>query len=80
MIDPTHFKDWLQANSGYSTDVISDNVSRMRRADSILPYDKSETYLFFLERNESFKALSPSVRSQIRKAVKLYEMCVSSEQ
>ncbi len=72
MIENEDFSNWLSKNTPYSDAVISDTVSRMKRADNILPYNDSETYSFYLERQDSFKALSVTVRSQIRKAVKLY--------
>jgi len=72
LIDIQLFSEWLKANTTYSDNVISDTVSRMKRADSILTWNSENTYLFFLEQAEEFKKLSVSVRSQIRKAVKLY--------
>ena len=72
MIDIQLFSEWLKANTKYSDSVITDTVSRMKRADSILTWNSENTYLFFLEQAEDFKKLSVSVRSQIRKAVKLY--------
>lgn len=72
MIDIQLFAEWLKANTTYSDNVISDTVSRMKRADRILTWNSETTYLFFLEQAEGFKKLSVSVRSQIRKAVKLY--------
>ena len=38
----------------------------------MLCWDNADTYLFYLEKEKQFEALSVSVRSQIRKAVKLY--------
>jgi DNA (cytosine-5)-methyltransferase 1 len=73
MIDYELFKGWLKSNTNYTDNVISDVVSRMKRANSIMEYDNSETYLYYMERQEMFKKLSISVRSQIRKAVRLYE-------
>ena len=72
LIDIQLFSEWLKVNTKYSDNVITDTISRMKRADSILTWNSETTYLFFLEQAEDFKKLSVSVRSQIRKAVKLY--------
>lgn len=74
MIDNEPFSAWLKNNTQYSEAVITDTVSRMKRADSMLSFaDRdTETYLFYLEKTEAFRNLSVSVRSQIRKSVKLY--------
>lgn len=72
MIDSSSFHEWLENNTSYSSAVISDTISRLKRADNILPYTGNETYLFYLEQQTGFKELSVSVRSQIRKAVRLY--------
>ena len=62
MIKSNEFKTWLESNTRYSDAVIGDILSRMKRADGILCWEKEQ----------QFEALSVSVRSQIRKAVKLY--------
>lgn len=72
MVKTEDFKKWLKNNTEYSDAVICDTASRVRRADSILEWDNTETYLFYLEKEKGFGALSVSVRSQMRKAVKLY--------
>ena len=72
MVDAAQFKTWLEENTPYSSAVIGDTVSRLRRADSILEITEEEVYLFYLERKPEFKALSMSVKSQIKKAVRLY--------
>ena len=63
MIEADQFKKWLKTNTTYSDAVICDTVSRVKRA---------EVYQFYLEHNDSYKALSVSVRSQLKKAVALY--------
>lgn len=75
MIDTELFKSWLIENTTYSDAVISDTISRVKRADSILEWYADEVYQFYLEHNEKYKVLSVSVRSQIKKAVKLYYQC-----
>lgn len=76
MIDTVRFRNWLKANTSYSDAVISDTISRARRADGLLEWYDDEVYQFYLERNEQYQALSKSVRSQVKKAVKLYYECV----
>lgn len=72
MIKSSEFKAWLESHTKYSDAVIGDVLSRIKRADGMLCWDNADTYLFYLEKEKQFEALSVSVRSQIRKAVKLY--------
>ena len=72
MINTAQFRAWLKENTSYSDAVVNDTVSRAKRADSILEWYDDEVYLFYMERNEKYQGLSKSVRSQIKKAVKLY--------
>lgn len=72
MVDIQGFKEWLKVSKTYTPDVISDLGSRLKRADTIKEWVDDETYLFYLEKEESFKSLSVSVKSQLRRAVKLY--------
>lgn len=72
MIKNIEFRAWLAANTKYSDAAINDVVSRMKRADRMLPWNSNETYLYYLEKNEEFSKMSVSVKSQIRKAVKYY--------
>ena len=78
MFDATGFRSWLVENKPYSDKVISDIVSRMRRSDGIIPWSDEEFYQVRLERNEVYAALSVSVRSQCKRAVKLYSEYVKS--
>ncbi len=75
MVDANLFRAWLKENTSYSDAVISDTISRAKRADGILEWYDDEIYQFYLEREEQYQALSVSVRSQIKKAVKLYYQC-----
>ena len=50
----------------------------LKRADHILEWNDLETYIFYLEREQQFEILSVSVRSQIKKAVKLYTACIKA--
>lgn len=72
MIQTDDFKKWLRNNTTYSEAVIADTASRIKRADNILSWNDTDTYLFYLEQEQEFEVLSVSVRSQLRKAVKLY--------
>ena len=72
MIKKDEFSVWLGENTQYSPAVVSDIVSRMKRADSIMEWNDSETYLFYLEKVQAFQQLTMCVKSQIRKAVRLY--------
>lgn len=78
MIDVSNFKRWLTDNTNYSNAVITDIASRAKRADSLVEWFDDDLYLFHLEKNEMFKALSVSVKSQLRRAVKLYNEYQSS--
>lgn len=72
MDDMSNFKLWLTENKNYSTKTIGNIVSRLKRANSILDWFNESVYLFRLEQMEEFQNISETVRSQIRKAVKLY--------
>lgn len=72
MIEVEQFKEWLKNNTSYSDAVICDMVSRIKRADGILEWSDDEVYQFYLEHDDNYKALSTSVRSQLKKAVTLY--------
>ena len=72
MIDVEQFKQWLKEETDYSDAVIGDMGSRIKRADKILEWNGEETYFFYLEKTEEFQQLTVSVKSQIKKSVKLY--------
>ena len=72
MINDKQFKQWLKANTSYSDFVVRDTISRVKRADTFLEWYDEEVYQFYLEHTDDYKALSTSVRSQIKKAVSLY--------
>lgn len=79
MVDTQRFREWLKQNTNYSDAVVGDMVSRIKRADSILEWYDEEVYQFYLERETSYKELTVSVRSQVKKAVKLYRDCIMSD-
>ena len=78
MAGKIEFKDWL-ASQGYTDNVVGDIQSRLKRVNGILPFDGTnlDEYLFRLGQQESFKGLSMSVRSQLRKSAKLYAAYVN---
>ena len=79
MVDTSGFKAWLHSNTKYSEKVICDIISRLRRVDNILPWSNDEIYQFNLEHNKQYAELSVSVRSQCKRAVKLYSQYVRAE-
>lgn len=76
----SNFKLWLSENKNYSNKVVSNIVSRFKRANGFLPWFNDPIYLYQLERVDEYLRLSTAVRSQIKKAVKLYSEFVNSEQ
>lgn len=72
MIDLINFKLWLLDSTNYSERTISNIVSRFKRANSFVPWHSKAIYQFELEQCDDFQKLSSTVRSQIKKSVKLY--------
>lgn len=68
------FCQWLQNNTQYKPRVQSDIISRVKRANGIIPLPEQADmyYVFQLQQNDAYKSLSTSVRSQIKKAVTIY--------
>lgn len=68
------FIDWLKKEKKLSTEVAGDTLSRIGRAKRILGFENydCEEYLKRLGEEPLFKDISPSVRAQIRRAVRLY--------
>ncbi len=71
-MDLLGFKEWLVSSKNYSKETISNIVSRAKRADKILPWYNDIVYQFLLEQEASYQKISCSVRSQIKRAIKLY--------
>ena len=73
------FKAWLEDADGLSVRSASSAVSRLVRANEILSVEKMDSmehYLAELNNTKGFKELTPSVKSQLRGAVKRYvEFC-----
>ena len=71
----SEYKVWLQKEKGLGKHSAEDAVSRLRRAEGILEIggkEDAEAVIYGLSREAGFKALNDSVKSQIRRAVKLF--------
>ena len=66
------FRKWLQEKNTYTDASIKDIISRLRRANNILMFQNEDIYLFRLEQCEEFQKASVSVKSQMRRAIRLY--------
>lgn len=69
------FSDWLQIEHQYSPPAAKDVVSRLSRCNKILLIGKYslQEYFNILEQKETFQNISKSVRSQLKRAVSLYD-------
>lgn len=68
------FIDWLKNEKKLSSEVAGDTLSRIGRAKKILDFGEysCEEYLSRLNSVVSYNIIVPSVRAQIRRAVRLY--------
>ena len=80
MNDLSNFKLWLTENRNYSNKVISNTASRFKRADGMLAWFNDAMYQYQLEQVSEYQALSTTVRSQIKKAVKLYYEFINAQE
>ncbi|MFC7288770.1 DNA cytosine methyltransferase [Herminiimonas glaciei] len=76
MFSDPHFRQWLAHTHEYTPKTVSNVISRVKRASRILhanfiPPDPLDA-INALERRKEFIDLSSSVRSQIKKAIKLH--------
>ena len=62
----------MQEKNTYTDASIKDIISRLRRANNILIFQNEDIYLFRLEQCEEFQKASVSVKSQMRRAIRLY--------
>lgn len=71
--DSANFQTWLIDIKQYKERSAKDVISRCKRANSIysLPNRIEAYYFFMLEQQEPFQQLSPTVKSQIKRAVTL---------
>jgi DNA (cytosine-5)-methyltransferase 1 len=69
-------RKWLIETKLLSKKSASDVICRLKRAKTFINIDISdntETLLFHLSENPVFKTLTQSVRSQLKRAVRLYK-------
>jgi DNA (cytosine-5)-methyltransferase 1 len=70
------FWEWLQNKKSLTKNSADDVVSRIKRAKSIMEIDVSvdiETLLFHFTGKPVFKDLTTTVKSQLKRAIKLYK-------
>ncbi|MCL2557490.1 MAG: hypothetical protein FWE09_03335 [Treponema sp.] len=70
------FREWLRDEKHLSKNSADDVISRIRRAKNIMDFDvplEIETLLFHFMGKPAFKALTITVRSQLKRAIKLYK-------
>ncbi len=68
------FIEWLQKEKNYKEKTSHDIVSRLKRVNQLLgTTDEPMVALNRIEKNNDFKCLTHSVRSQLRKALRLYD-------
>ena len=74
--DYADFREWLQNTKSLTKNSAEDVVSRIKRAKNIMEIDipiDIETLLFHFIGKTTFKALTPTVKSQLKRAIKLYK-------
>ena len=74
------FREWLDDNTEYTKATKSNIVSRLKRANNICPIINEPVYLFNLSQESEFQTLTVSVKSQVRRAVKMYFKFMEGEQ
>ena len=72
--DLSDFESWLSTNRSYSARTVKDTVSRVKRANMLCAFSEMsiDMYLFRLQQCNGYATLSTSVKSQIKRAVCLY--------
>lgn len=68
------FKKWLREKQGLSEKSAKDVLSRLNRVKKYIKLAKqlpSEEIIFKMGQNQEFKRLSMTVRSQLRRAIRL---------
>lgn len=82
MEDKERFKNWLISNKDYSTKSAGDVISRLNRIDMLIKLDLNDNEIklvYLLDSNAQFLQLSNTVRSQLRRAIRLYKDFIRSE-
>jgi DNA (cytosine-5)-methyltransferase 1 len=72
----TDFHKWLMDAKAMSEKSASDVISRLRRAKTIMVFDVPldvETLLFHFMGKPAFKELTQTVKSQLKRAIRLYK-------
>lgn len=75
MEQASDFVCWLRENEGLKEKSARDVLSRLKRASKIVDLSQripDEDLLFEISKTPEFKKMSMSVRSQIKRAIKLY--------
>ncbi len=68
-----HFNEWLKSNKGMELRSARDVQSRIKRVQGLMQRNQiDENTLTILEDNEGFRKLSITVKSQLRRSVRLY--------
>jgi DNA (cytosine-5)-methyltransferase 1 len=70
------FKEWLISEKSLTKNSADDVISRIRRAKSIMEIDVPldiNTLLFHFMGKPAFKILTATVKSQLKRAIKLYK-------
>jgi DNA (cytosine-5)-methyltransferase 1 len=74
--DYADFREWLQNKKSLTKNSAEDVVSRIKRAKNIMEIDVPidiETLLFHFMGKSTFKTLTITVKSQLKRAIKLYK-------
>ena len=69
------FKTWLKQNTKLGDRAIKDVVSRLKRAKNYVDIGKeknAKNLISQMDDNPNFRALSITVQSQLRRAIRLY--------
>jgi len=77
----TMFLSWLKTEQQLSERTERDTVSRLKRANALCAINgkPNSYYIFQLEQQDDYKELTPTVRSQLKRAVVLYgDFCRST--
>jgi DNA (cytosine-5)-methyltransferase 1 len=72
----TDGQKWLIETKSMSEKSAGDVISRLKRAKAIMDFDipiDVETLLFHFSGKNAFKALTQTVRSQLKRAIRLYK-------
>ena len=75
-----NFSAWLFEQHSFSKLAVKDTISRINRCNKILPVDIAniDEYIIRLESTEVFKNFSTSIKSQLRRALTLYNEYVNN--